>query len=229
VSTHSAVCIVRQKSYFANVQGPSRRPAVFSHDKLVWRCCEEVVAALNSSSKHTGASCTNGTNPVDSRQAKIAADEQAVQNEIKRLTGRSASSSMSEGAPGLAHQHAFPAQQPSQRDLALLALGLKPAVSFQPIPKVLSVHVNAHGGNQTAGLASIAHQVGLKQTELSVLLREFERLVTPELKMRAALRAAGIREAVVSEAAMAPADGDLPSCHWCGHASFLSYVKCSCR
>ncbi|KAL0052381.1 hypothetical protein WJX82_001231 [Trebouxia sp. C0006] len=34
-------------------KGPSRRPAVFSHDKLVWRCCEEVVAALNSDSKQT--------------------------------------------------------------------------------------------------------------------------------------------------------------------------------
>jgi len=202
---------------------------VFSHDKLVWRCCEEVVAALNSDSKQTNNAATITAKQVDSKQAKLEADEQAVQKEIKRLTGRSASSSMSEPATGFTPQHQVAAQQPSQRDLALLALGLKPAASFQPAPKTVSVHVNAHAGKQTSGLASVAHQIGLKQAELSVLSRELERLVTPELKMRAALRAAGIREAVVSEAAMTPADGDLPSCQWCGHASFLSYVKCSCR
>ena len=206
---------------------------MFSHDKLVWRCCEEVVAALNSGSKQTSTAGTKVTKQVDSKKAKLEADEQAVQNEIKRLTGSSASGSVSDPAAfpstSFVPQHPFPLQQPSQRDLALLALGLKPAVSLQPPPKTVSVHVNAHAGKQTSGLASVAHQIGLKQTELSVLLRELERLVTPELKMRAALRAAGIREALVSEAAMTPADGDLPSCHWCGHASFLSYVKCSCR
>jgi len=188
---------------------------VFSHDKLVWRCCEEVVAALNSDSKQTNNAATTTAKQVDSKQAKLEADEQAVQKEIKRLTGRSASSSMSEPATGFTPQHQVAAQQPSQRDLALLTLGLKPAARFQPAPKTVSVHVNAHAGKQTSGLASVAHQIGLKQAELSVLSRELERLVTPELKMRAALRAAGIREAVVSEAAMTPADGDLPSCQWC--------------
>ena len=215
-----------QKTWWWFLQGPSRRPAVFSHDKLVWRCCEEVVAALNSSGKQSSASGSSATNQVDSRQAKIAADEQAVQNEIKRLTGRSASGNKPEPA---AAQQALPVQQSSQRDLALLALGLKPPVSFQPAPKTISVHVNAHAGQQTAGLASVAHQIGLKQAELSVLSRELERMVIPELKLRAALRAAGIREAIVSEPVLATMDGDLPSCHWCGHASFLSYVKCSCR
>ncbi len=203
---------------------------MFSHDKLVWRCCEEVVAALNSDSKQTNGPANTTAKQVDSKQTKLEADEQAVQKEIKRLTGRSASSSMSEPVTGFTHQHQVAtAQQPSQRDLALLALGLKPAASFQPAPKTVSVHVNAHAGQQTSGLASVAHQIGLKQAELSVLSRELERLVTPELKMRAALRTAGIREAIVSEAAMTPLDGDLPSCQWCGHASFLSYVKCSCR
>lgn len=200
----------------------------------MWRCCEEVVAALKSGSKQTSTAGPKAIKRVDSKQAKTEADEQAVQNEIKRLTGRSAGGSVSDpasfSAAGFTQpQHPLPLQQPSQRDLALLALGLKPAVSFQPPPKTVSVHVDAHAGKQTSGLASVAHQIGLNQTELSVLLRELERLVTPELKMRAALRAAGIREAIVSESAMTPADGDLPSCHWCGHASFLSFVKCSCR
>ena len=205
------------------MQGPSRRPAVFSHDKLVWRCCEEVVAALNSSSRPA----------AESKQAKGTSDEQAVQHEIKRLTGRASSNGLAESPSfppaGPAPQHSFSAQQPSQRDLALLALGLKPATTTQPAPKAVSVHVSAHADTAASGTATVASQIGLKQAELAVLLREFEKLVVPELKLRAALRAAGIREAPVTEAAMTPADGDLPSCHWCGHASFLSYVKCSCR
>ena len=202
---------------------------MFSHDKLVWRCCEEVVAAVNADSKQTSVPASAPPAQVNSKQAKVAADEQAVQNEIKRLTGRSASGNAAPAASTFAPQQTQPGQPLTQRDLALLALGLKPAVSLPAAPKTVSVHVNTHPGKQTEGLASVAHRIGLKQSELGTLSRELERLVTPELKMRAALRAAGIREAFVSEAAMTPADGDLPSCHWCGHASFLSYVKCSCR
>ena len=216
------------------MQGPSRRPAVFSHDKLVWRCCEEVVSTLNSTNKPPAAPGASKAAPVDIKQSKITSDEQAIQKEIKRLTGRSSSSSLPEtpsfppSAPKA--QHTLPAQQPSQRDLALLALGLKPAMISQPAPKTVSVRVNAHVDNAaSSGAAVVARQMGLTQAELSVLLRELEKLVVPELKLRAALRLAGIREAPVTEAAMTPADGDLPSCHWCGHACFLSFVKCSCR
>ena len=213
------------------LQGPSRRPAVFSHDKLVWRCCEEVVAALNAPNNPSVAASSSAAAPVEAKPGKVTSDEQAVQNEIKRLTGRPPSSGLP-GNPSFpptssAPQLSFPTQQPTQRDLALLALGLKPATSFQPVPKTVAVHVNAHVDN--VGAAAVARQVGLQQAELSVLWRELEKLVVPELKLRAALRAAGIREAPVTEAAMTPADGDLPSCHWCGHAPFLSYVKCSCR
>ena len=207
---------------------------MFSHDKLVWRCCEEVVSALNSNNKLPAAPGSSRGAPVDAKPPKISPEEQAIQKEIKRLTGRSATSSLPQtpsfppAAPKA--EHALPAQQPSQRDLALLALGLKPARSAQPAPKTVSVKVTAHLDNAaSSGAAAVAQQIGLTQTELSVLLREFEKLVVPELKLRAALRAAGIREAPVTEAAMTPDDGDLPSCHWCGHAPFLSYVKCSCR
>ena len=216
------------------MQGPSRRPAVFSHDKLLWRCCEEVVSALNATNKQPTATGSSKAASVEVKQSKITPEEQAIQKEIKRLTGRPASNSLQEipsftpAAPKA--QATLPAQQPSQRDLALLALGLKPATSSHSTPKTVSVHVKAHVDSAaSSGAAAVARQIGLTQAELGVLLREVEKLVVPELKLRAALRAAGIREAPVTEAAMTPADGDLPSCHWCGHAPFLSYVKCSCR
>ena len=206
---------------------------MFSHDKLLWRCCEEIVSALNATSKPTAASGTSKAAPVDVKQSKISSEEQAIQKEIKRLTGRPSSNSLPDNPsfPPAApkEQPTLPAQQPSQRDLALLALGLKPAHSSHSTPKTVSVHVKAHVDNASSGAVAVKRQIGLTQAELSVLLREVEKLVVPELKLRAALRAAGIREAPVTEAAMTPADGDLPSCHWCGHAPFLSYVKCSCR
>ena len=202
------------------LQGPSRRPAIFSHDKLVWRCCQEVVAALAAN-----ASQSQDTNPGVPNQASSrplgTPDEQAVQNEINRLTGKCSSSMAgSASVPSL--------QQPSQRDLALLALGLKPPPSLQPAYKVVPVHVHAH--TEVPRLPKVtAKQLGLTQAELTVLHAELDRLLTPELRMRTALRAAGIREAAVSESGMVTPDGDLPSCHWCGHGSYLSYVKCSCR
>lgn len=209
---------------------------MFSHDKLLWRCCEEVVSALSATNKPPAAPGSSTAAPVDAKQSKMTSDEQAVQKEIKRLTGRPASNSLPEtpsfpAAPP-STQSTLPAQQLSQRDLALLALGLKPAASSYSAPKTVAVHVKAHVDNATSsesGGAAVARQIGLTQAELSVLLREVDKLVVPELKLRAALRSAGIRESPVTEAAMTPADGDLPSCHWCGHAPFLSYVKCTCR
>lgn len=206
------------------MQGPSRRPAIFSHDKLVWRCCQEVVAALAASTAQSKRPDAPVTNQGFSRATSTAPDEQAVQNEINRLTGKASSSSTYTAAAA----HPPTLQQPSQRDLALLALGLKPPPSLQPAPKTVPVHVHAHTTVQQLP-QSLAKHLGLTQPELSVLSAELDRLITPELRMRTALRTAGIREAAVSESGMVTPDGDLPSCHWCGHASYLSYVKCSCR
>lgn len=204
------------------MQGPSRRPVIFSHDKLVWRCCQEVVAALAAN-----AAQPRPDNPASSllnnKASSDKADERAVQHEINRLTGKA--NNHVQGT----HCYAAPIlQQPSQRDLALLALGLKPTPTLQPVANVVPVHVHAH--TELPRLPkSVAKQLGLTQPELTVLSSELERLITPELRMRAALRTAGIREAAVSESGMVTMGGDLPSCHWCGHGSYLSYVKCSCR
>lgn len=203
------------------LQGPSRRPVIFSHDKLVWRCCQEVVAALAANAVQPKQPTHPVSSQASNRPASVKADEQAVQDEINRLTGKSSSSmTPSYAAPTL--------QQPSQRDLALLALGLKPPPSLQPAPRIVPVHVHAHTEVPRLPKA-VAQQLGLTQPELTVLCTELDRLIAPELRMRAALRTAGIREAAVSESSMVTRDGDLPSCHWCGHGSYLSYVKCSCR
>ena len=205
------------------MQGPSRRPAIFSHDKLIWRCCQEVVGALAASTAKPGVIPAASASHTVSKSHGLSPEERAVQNEINRLTGKSSSSLAWPPATAMPSL-----QQPSQRDLALLALGLKPASSMPSAPMAVSVTVHAH--TQTSKLTkSIAKQIGLTQPELTVLCQELDRLITPELKMRTALRAASIREAAISEAAMVTPDGDLPSCHWCGHGSYLSYVKCSCR